>query len=109
MNVFYPLFTHPIWKMKKKEKKKKKNVCISFHRENGHVPTLCPRELSESGQGDEGVGHRMCGVQNAGDVFGLTGLDTANGVRALKPCHSKGEDKHMHPQKKGNTHMASDL
>lgn len=79
-------------------------MCISFHRVNGLVPTLWPRELSESGQGDEGVGHRKHGVQNAGDVFGLTGLDTANGVRALKPCHSKVENKHTHPQKRKHKH-----
>lgn len=60
---------------------------VSRHRGSQENNFLWPRELSESGQGDEGVGHRKHGVQNAGDVFGLTGLDTANGVRALKPCH----------------------
>lgn len=52
-------------------------------------PTLWPRELSEGGQGDEGVGHGVHGVQNTGDVIGLTGLHTANGVGALKPRHSE--------------------
>lgn len=47
----------------------------------------------------------MRGVQNTGDVIGLTGLHTANGVRELKPCHSKGENKHTHTKKR--RHMAS--
>lgn len=42
----------------------------------------------------------MCGVQNTGDIIGLTGLYAANGVRALKPCHSKGENKHTHTHTK---------
>lgn len=45
----------------------------------------------------------MRGVQNTGDVIGLTGLHTANGVRELKPCHSKGENKHTHKKKKEDT------
>lgn len=84
---------------------------LSIHRENGLGPTLWPCEFSEGGQGDEGVGHWVRGVQNTGDIVGLTGLYTAKVVRALMPRHSKGENKHTHPQKRKhkNTHMASDL
>lgn len=78
-------------------------MSIIMHIRNQLVPTLWLCELSEGGQGDEGVGHRVHWVQNTGDVIGLTRLYTANGVRAFKPHHSKGVNKHTHPQKKENT------
>lgn len=65
--------------------------------------TLRPCELSEGGQGNEGVRHRERGVQNTGGIIGLTGLYTANDVGALKPGRSKGENKHTHAHGKKNT------
>lgn len=79
-------------------------------KKQGLVPTLWPRELSEGGQGNEGVGHGVRRVQNTGDVIGQTGFHTADDIRAFKPRRSEEENKHAHPHKKNtNTHMASDL
>lgn len=40
----------------------------------------------------------MCGVHETGDITSLTGLDTANGVGALKPGHSGEENRHTQTQ-----------
>lgn len=41
----------------------------------------------------------MRGVQNAGDVIGLTGLYTANNFRPFKPRRSEEVNKHTYPPK----------
>lgn len=49
------------------------------------------------------MGHGVRGVQDTGDVVGLTGLDASNGVRAFKLWRSRGENNHIHTHRR-NTH-----
>ena len=45
MNVFYPLFTHPIWKMKKEKKKRKMSASVFTEKMGMYLPSALVNSL----------------------------------------------------------------
>lgn len=71
---------------------------ITFMVKGGLLLTFRFPKLPESRQRNEGVGHRVDGIQNTGDVVGLAGFGAANGVGALNPRRptEKKSKRHFH-------------